>query len=382
MGVLMRLVQFPAGLLAVLLVTAAIEPPPPAPPPAGEHTFLIAGARLTVEPGEESTYLRFSGGVTASGWLTLLPGLTPDASEVILSAETVELDVRGDAWNSAAVQLPEVPEEEQQRIVSDPGQVIGQMRAELRLRRASIAEGNLLRFGAKGDVVVRAGGLVLATSSLLTTDGGLTWSTEGRSTLRGQDPARGYQFMLAADYMLADSEGEIVLAQGEVEAEVSAGASPPVKLSAHRCELDLAARKARLESEQPAAGSRGRVRMATELPASAGTGEAGPGGTALTVDADVIEAGLTGRSVLAHGRVAVVAPAEGLRLRATCLRARLERGRRSVVAYAPVVRQGGSSVRGAWLRLTFGAERSVLEVFGPQHARLQVPAATGQSAAQ
>lgn len=384
-----------ATALCGTLLCAAAEP---ATEPEREPRLTIKGAALRILPGEELSYLRFSGGVTAEGeWFTL-------------QAEIAELDVLNAALAGLKeIELPPLARDPQ-RIVRDPGQTIAEMSRELKLPRVRLAESHLQRIGAAGQVVLslqtpQSVDLTLSTATLVSVDGGNSWAAEQRSRLTYGDPASGARGLLAADYMLYDDTGKRALARGNISGDAVWDAGQPVHFQAERCELDMAAQTltisegllVRAGSLEMCCGVLSADLNARTLQASGAPrlldDERGLEVTAQTIEVElkpaegaaadqdsavvIARGGVTARLDTAQLQAADAAapPAESAgRLRLTAAELRADLAARTLTATGePLLTYGDSSYRGQLITLRWEDEqRFVVEVEGPQHARLRL----------
>lgn len=212
---------------AVLVgATAGAAPPEITPPPKSERTIQISSSGLRITPGTETVYLQFTENVQVS------------AEDFELSADFVEVDVRPeDASNLTVFELPEVGEPE--HLTRDPGARIREMAQSIEVPRAQFSAGSLERFGAKGNVRVAdaASSSVLTTDELVSTDGGVTWAAEGRSTLT-RDPAGSQKQVVSADYLLFDTGSAVAVAWGSITGTII-DESGSADVKATRMEVDL-----------------------------------------------------------------------------------------------------------------------------------------------
>jgi hypothetical protein len=383
---------FPA--LGLLLLIAAADPPPAKQPAAEEPRMTIRGSTLRILPDGDFSYLRFSGGVTAEGeWFTL-------------TADVAELDVLN--TQLAGLRDIELPPQarDPQRIVRDPGQTIAEMFGEMELQKKRLAGSELQRIGAAGGVSLvmqrpGAATLTLTTDSLISLDGGKTWAVEQRSRLSYRDPAAGVEGALIADYLVYDDDGNHALARGNISGDARWDDSAPVSFEAQRCEMDLTARLltisegllVRSGSLEMCCGVLSADLDARLLQASGAPRlvdrERGLELTAQTIDielaADDASEDQDGALITARGGVTAsldaaqlsaedgVARAAGpIRLNAAELRA--DRAARTMTATGePLLTWGDSSYRGQVITLRWEDEQHfVIEVEGPQHARLRL----------
>jgi len=381
--------------LGLLLLGAAADPPVAEQPATEQPRMTIRGSALRILPGEELSYLRFSGGVTAEGeWFTL-------------TAEVAELDVLNTAL--AGFRDIELPAEarDPERIVRDPGQTIAEMSREMQLPRMRLAESQLQRIGAAGGVSLvmqrpGAAAITLTTDSLISIDGGKSWAVEQRSRLSYRDPAGGVEGALDADYLVYDDATRRALARGDIRGEALWDDGAPVSFEAQRCEMDLETQ--RLAISEGLLLRSGSIEMccgvlsadldARLLQASGAPrlvdGERGLELTAQTIDVELAaqnagedqdgalitaRGGVTATvdaARLAAGDGASADPAAPLRLTAAELRADLA-ARTLTATGEPLLSYGDSSYRGQLITLRWEDQQHyVIEVEGPQHARLRL----------
>lgn len=383
--------------LGLLLLCAAADPPATEQPILEQPRMTIRGSALRILPGEELSYLRFSGGVTAEGeWFTL-------------TADVAELDVLNTAL--AGFRDIELPSQarDPQRIVRDPGQTIAEMLRELKLPRMRLAESQLQRIGAAGGVSLvmqRPGAaiLTLTTDSLISIDGGKTWAVEQRSRFSYRDPGGGVAGGLVADYLVYDDTTRRALARGNVSGEAFWDEGTPVSFEAQRCEMDLTAQVLTIsEGLLVRAGSLemccgvlsadldARVLQASGAPRlvdhergleltaqtidvalAADGGEADQGRVVINARGGVTASLDTARLQAADTAAPPAESAGPLRLTAAELRADL--AERTITATGePLLTYGDSSYRGQVITLRWEDERRfIVEVEGPQHARLRL----------
>jgi hypothetical protein len=399
----LRFLQLPAAAFALVLVLAAAEPPVVEAPEPSERNFTLTSTELTITPGEETAYLRFAGNVTVSSTGT-------DSGVLNITADVVELDVEtGSAIGDMDINLPEVAEEDD-RIVSDPGQVIAEMAREMKLPRAQFSGSSLRRFGAAGNVEVRSKMGVLRTSSLVSTDGGNTWAAEERSsfTHRVELPAKQFQAISSqlptalasrdaeagpgaqtliiefeADYLLYGAASGSALARGNIIGDISA-ASPDgpqllLHLEAERFEMDLEAQVLSVsEGLWIRAGDMGmrcgelsanlleqRI-MATDDPHLEDRAQG------ITIDADVIEVAIDGKEAIAHGDVLVMVPQRKLRVQAVEVVVTRQEDSYHAVCRDAEASVGESEFQGERVDLHMAGDSLVVEVKGEQSYRLDM----------
>jgi hypothetical protein len=206
--------------------TVGTTAPEISPPPERERTIQISSSGLRIAPGTETVYLQFTGDVQVT------------AEDFELSADYVEVDVRPeDASNLTAFELPQVGEPE--HLTRDPGARIRDMAQSIEVPRAQFSAGSLERFGAKGSVRVAdvESSSILTTDELVSTDGGITWAAEGRSTL-SRDPAGSQSQVVSADYLLFDTGSAVAVAWGNIIGTITDDAGS-ADVRASRMEVDL-----------------------------------------------------------------------------------------------------------------------------------------------
>lgn len=403
MTVVLRLLQLLATACGLALVLAAAEPPVVEAPESSERNFILTSTELTITPGGETAYLRFASNVTVSSTGT-------DRGTLNITADVVELDVEtGNAISELDITLPEVAKEDERK-VSDPGQVITEMAREMKMPRAQFSGSSLRRFGAAGNVEVRSGMGVLRTSSLVSTDGGNTWAAEERSSFTHtvELPAKqsqaiagmlpdaeaganaeagpGAQTLIvefAADYLLYGAASGSALARGGIIGDISA-ASPDgpqllLHLEAERFELDLEAQVLSVSEglwiragdmgmccgELSANLLEGRI-MATDGPHLEDRAQG------ITIDADVIEVSIDGKEAIAHGDVLVMVPQRKLRVQAVEVVVTRQEDSYHAVCRDAEASVGESEFQGERVEMHLAGESLVVEVKGEQHYRLDM----------
>ncbi len=212
----------------------------------------------------------------------------------------------------------------------------------------------------------------------MSTDGGRSWAASGRSTLSSSDDA-GNRYTVTADNILYDMPAGRALARGNISGEYAGGeAGEPVKLSAERVELDIA-RSLISASEFLEISYRGYRLCCGSLTAdiaaqqvSAGDNpqlleqESGLNATAARIDLD-----LETLQLHATGGIRVEDPRRGIELTAGELSADLENNR-MVASGSPHLQQGDSTFDGERITVFEEDGKTVIEVDGPQRARLDV----------
>ncbi|MBN2082970.1 hypothetical protein JW859_12295 [bacterium] len=355
-------------LLAACLLALAATPPPETPEiELSTRNLTLTGDRLEITPGEETTYLRFSDGVTVRG------------ESFSLTAETVELDViTSDAWQESEIKLPQMPTDTE-RISRDPGQAIAEMARELELPRARFSENSVRRVGAAGDVRIEStNGIVLATAELVSTDGGRSWAATGRSTVSHNDPVTGEVSHLSADRLLLDSLTSRALARGNIEAEFQQADLPLVSVKAERCELNLAERTLTVTDGLQA--SIGEIKLccgqlSADLSKQMLTAFDSPhiedSATGMTLDAGLVEFQLETQLASAMDNVWINDPVREFSLSAETITADL----RNQVYRAqgePRATYQSSFYTGQVITVTRDGEKILIEIEGPQHGRINL----------
>lgn len=219
------------GLILLALLCVSAQPPDIKVPDSQKRTYTVHGTGLSIQPYADYTYLKFESGVTVSG------------EDFTLSAGAVELEINTKSLtNVEGLSLP-TGSLDREEVTRDPGEIAKQMSRELKLPDASFSRSALRKLVASGGVKVATQGIVLNTPELLSSDGGQSWSTVGRSTLvKNAAPGRdsdAEHYSLAADNLLYDSVGQRAAARGKVVASFSQGRGRSIELKAEQAEVDL-----------------------------------------------------------------------------------------------------------------------------------------------
>jgi len=265
------------------------------------------------------------------------------------------------------------------RIVQDPGRVIAEMTSEMRLPGAKIQDSSLKRVGAGGGVVVTVDSIRLETEQLVSTDGGVTWSTESRSTLTAIDPKTGIGSEIAADYLLYDIDSGRMLARGNIISRRIGPGKESLNAESQRFELDLndgtllASEGLKLFSgDYQMCCGRISADLESNTVVITDTPHLADNATGRSLDAETIESDLQGTRVTARGNVQFKDPLNSLSIDAGEVAADLESGVITATG-KPVVRYRDSVMQGEAITVTIGPDDLVtVEITGPQSARLNL----------
>ena len=353
--------------LALPLLTAAAEPMPiPQLPPPSARTFTLQSTALTIRPGQDTTYLVFSGGVSVTG------------KDFTLSADTVEVDVTSSiAMGGQGFKLPKKPESSE-RVVRDPGRAAAEMARELELPSANLTASAIKRVGAAGHVEVHGSGLKLSTGELVSTDGGRSWSAAGRSTISGSQAKTQQSYRLEADDLLFDTQTERAVARGNISGSFTRADDPPISVTAQRCELDLASQQ--LTASEGLTVTYGGVTLScgdlsADFKASTLSASSSPRLTdtdnGLMLSATELSADLAAQQVNASGAIDLVSTAHGISLTAGQVSVNLKT-KVLVASNAPLVRYRGSTYSGETITISDVDGKTVIEVTGEQQAHLDL----------
>jgi len=359
-----------------LLLPAATDPPAPVEVLATERHLTLRSEALSITPSLQVVYLRFSKGVT----------VTSEGFQ--LSADVVELDINpGEVLQDQGLMLPKVPEDIE-HIVREPGQTIAEMAYELELPQARFTPSSLRRVGAQGGVRVEsAEGVVLTTNELISTDGGRAWAAISRSQL-WRDDAEGNHAELSADYLLLDSLAGRALARGNIEGVVAQTGYSAVTFTAQSCEMDLAEQtlhiseglEARFRNLNLCCGSLYADLEENKLYAS-DTPHLLDAENGISLDATRIEADISAQTAVAEGDVWINDPVPHANLSAGRIDADL-RAKVYTATGSPELRYGDSLYSGQTITISLRGEQTVIEVEGPQHARINIDELTAAGAAR
>ncbi|MCH7472258.1 hypothetical protein IIA79_04830 [bacterium] len=352
------------------------DPPEPVEPPAAERTFSVRGAALTIQPGEETTYLRFSDGVTCS------------AQDFTLSADVVELRMlTGGATGGQALKLPKVAEP-RENVVRDPGRIAAEMARELELPEARFSRSAIQHIAATGSVTVQARGVTFTTPELISTDGGRSWAALGRSTLAYSNKDNDEEYQLSAGHLLYDTESQRVLARGAIEGSFRHGGDPPIHMEAERMEMDVAQSKLAVQGYlllhyktlvlvcgAPTGAEQGQAPLADGArPPAEGAGlnaQLSSDSSSVSVSVDLLE-----QVVHAQGGVFLQDSELGITLSAGELIVDL-RGMVLEASDGPELTYRGSVFKGTAITIRQEEQKTVIEVEGPQSARLNLETLDG-----
>ena len=363
--------------LAVLLlpgaaVLARTDPPQHDPfdylPQLGDDpTLSISSAALSIRKTTTANtrYLLFSGGVQVS------------TEGIELSADEVELDIMATDLADSDFKLPALPDEVE-HLVDDPGGVIAEMAGDLDLPSPKLTSA-LQRVGARGSVVVKLENFTLTTDTLVSTDGGRSWSTSGNSRLSGSDPESGTALTLAMEHLLVDTETNRAIARGTVRCQIQQPQEEEIQISAESLEIDLNQKLINVsDSLQIKRGSLLMTCGTFSANIEGNSVDAG-GGPRLTDSERDIHAELGGirydldtQELVAFGGVEITDESRDLSLRAGELRGNIV-DQLFVARGEPRVRYGSSTFEGKVITLRLlGDEKALVEVDGPQAAKIFV----------
>lgn len=363
------LLRLSLAMLAGVLCAGVLagEPPPQVSVPAGkDRNYTLLGQSLLIRPGAQTTYLRFSKGVSVKG------------ADFTLHADLVELDIASGEMSSAnAFKLPKL-KDAKERVVQDPGRVTAEMARELKIPDARFSANALKRVAAAGKVRVEARGMTLSTSGLVSQDGGRSWAAVGRCDLRRTDPVSGDRYALAADEVVYDTQTQRALAKGQVVGSFKSRNGQAIGLAAGLCELDLAQNKA------SASGALTVTYGALTLSCGSLTADlkrqlitAGDQPHLvereynLVLDADGLSVDLERELVTAQGSVAMRDEQRGVKLTAGKLAADL-RSEQFTATINPLVTYRGSTFSGDKIVVRQEGGKTIVEVDGPQQARIDL----------
>lgn len=357
-----------ATIVALLcaLVLASEPPPQIVLPPNPSRNYTVVGQALTIRPGTQTTYLRFSSGVSVKG------------TDFTLNADVVELDIEASEMTSGeALHLPKV-ENVKERVIQDPGKVTAEMARELKLPDARFSASAIKRVGASGNVRVSAKGMSLSTSGLVSRDGGRSWATVGRCSIVRTDPVSGDKYELAAENVVYDTQSQRALAKGKVTGRFGMKDREPVEVQAEQCELDL--EKGALSVKGPLHVQQGDLALecgSLEANLKQQTIDAGENphlGQAingLTLDASKLSVNLKHQTVVATGKITLTDSKRGVSLTAGKLEADL-RAKSYIATGNPVVIYGGSTFKGETITVHQDGQKTVVEVKGEQNAHIDI----------
>lgn len=378
-----------AILLVALLAAALAHAQPSGEPPAREPRYKLRGNGLVISPGKESMVLAFNDGVTISG-----KDFELAAQKVLISIQLTEL-------REFADRLPKGLKDKEPS--GDLGDAAREMARELELPEPAFSASALRRVEASGGIVAKAQGSVLHTPKLVSTDGGRSWLAEGRSTLSRK--AGGEDYQLSAGALLYDTVKQRAVAHGGVEATVKQKGEPEIKLSADKLEFGLASGELSLS---------GKLRVAygdfvvTSGPLSGNVNQqsmsggkasaSGPGGmrasvgqvglnlkqqrvtasggvsmtddkNSLTLNASSVGANLKTQQLEASGGVSLSDKLRGVEVSAGSVSVNLKTST-LIAGGSPTVKFGGSTFSGEKITVSQEKGKTVVEVEGEQHAKI------------
>jgi len=354
-------------LVPLVLVLAADEQPPRIEmPPETARTFTLKGSTLTIYPGQETTQLAFSGGVDVT------------SKELTLTADTVQVTVLSStAMGGKQLQLPAKPQSPES-VVREPARAVAEMAKELQLPNANLTASAVKRVDAVGDVIITSKELRLATSQVVSTDGGRSWAATGRSVVTQSGAKAGEQYRLEADTLLFDTQTERAVARGNVAGSFERPGKQAVSVSAQQCELDIPAQK--LIASKGLTVRYGAVTLvcgdvSADLKASTLEATSAPrlvdGDNNLALTATQIDANIEGQQVSASGGVTVSETARGVTLTADKVTADLKNN--IVVATGkPQLTYHDSTYNGTKITVRDDNGKTVIEVEGPQQAHINL----------
>lgn len=357
------------ALVAALLCAAAVagEPQPQIHlPPSPDRNYTVVGQALTIRPGTQTTYLRFSSGVSVKG------------TDFELHSDVVELDIEaGGLTSGEAFSLPKVANVKE-RVIQDPGKVTAEMARELKLPDARFSASALKRVSAAGNVRVSAKGMSLNTSGLVSRDGGRSWATLGRCSISRTDPASGDKYELAADDVLYDTQTQRALAKGTVTGRFGMKDREAVDVQAEQCELNLASGalsvKGALHVQQgdlslDCGSLEANLKQQTiNAGASPHLGQTTSG---LALDANSLSVNLKTQAVVATGKITLTDSKRGVTLTAGKLNADLH-AKSYIATDHPIVTYGGSTFKGEKITVRQDGAKTVVEVQGEQKAHIDI----------
>lgn len=354
-----------AGVLCAGMLASG--PPPMISVPAGkDRNYTLLGQALLIRPGAQTTYLRFSNGVSVKG------------TDFTLSADIVELDLASNEMPSAKeFKLPQL-KDAGERVVRDPGQVTSEMARALKIPDARFSAGSLKRVAAAGNVRVVARGMALATSGLVSRDGGRSWATVGRCELQRTDPVSGDVYKLAADDVVYDTQTQRALAKGQVSGRFQARGGQAIEIQAGLCELDLARGTASVSGAltvQYGALTLTSGSLSADLKRQSITAHDQPhlveSKYGLVLDADELNVDLAAQLITAQGGIKLHDDKRGVDLTAGKLAADM-RTRQFIASDQALVTYGGSTFSGAKIVVHQEGGKTIVEVEGDQKARIDL----------
>lgn len=349
---------------------SATDPPQPQEVPPTQRNLTIRSESLTITPNPPLVFLSFSRGVIVTG-----EGFQLSADEVKLEVDASEV------LQDQDFELPDVPKDTE-HIVRDPGQTIAEMGDELQLPQAQFTDSSLRGVRAAGDVRVKSEqGVVLTTEELVSTDGGRSWSSTSRSRL-SRDDADGNHAEVAADYLLLDVESSRALARGNIEGSViqmaDDGGNSKVTFNAQSCKYNLEEKtlsireglEAHMGDLSLCCGSLVADLEENKLYAS-DTPHLLDAEQGITLDANRIEADITAQTALAEGDVWINDPVRRANLSAGLIQADFK-AREYTATGSPELHYGDTFYTGQQIKITLDGDKTVIEVDGPQHAKINV----------
>lgn len=352
-------------LLAARSTPPEVEEPETSPP----RNLTIYGDSLSITPGETHSHLRFAGGVRCIN------------NDMELNADVLELDLQTtEVTGGTELKLPQ-SEVGEESVVKDPGAVVRSMAAEMKVPSARFKASAIQRVGATGKVRVKVrskgSGIDLATEDLVSTDGGSTWAASGRSTISSCDD-KGNCYEVSADHILYDMASQKALARGAIDGQYTGGNAEPVLISAERVELNLA-KSVISASEYLNVTYHGYTMCCGSLKADIKDQEVSAGNNpmlqqpelGLAATAAGIEIDLKTKILKATGGISVTDKKRGIELTADKLTAYLDEDR-LVATGKPHLTQGSSTFDGEKIVVSRQDGKTVVEVDGPQHAKLNV----------
>jgi len=353
-----------------LLLPAATDPPEPLELPETERQLTLESESLSIKPSRENIYLLFSGEVTVTG------------EDYHMSADVVELDINpDDVLKNKGFSLPKMPEDTE-HIVQEPSEAIAEMGYELQLPNAQFSESSLRRVAAAGNVRVESEeGVMLTTEELISTDGGRSWASTSRSRL-SRDDADGNHAEVAADYLLLDVESNRALARGNIEGSVvqvaDDGGNSEVTFNAQSCEYNLEEKSLSIrEGLEAHMGSLSLccgtllADLENNLLYASDTPHLLDSENGVSLDAYRLEANITKKTARAEGDVWISYPLRSATLSAGRVDANLEQ-RIYTATGSPELHYGDTTYTGQQIKITLDGDKTVIEVEGPQYARINV----------
>jgi lipopolysaccharide export system protein LptA len=350
----------------LLLLAAGEQPPRIELPPDVARTFTLKGTTLTIYPGQDTTQLKFAGGVSVSG------------KELALTADTVQVSVQSStALGGKELKLPPAPQSPES-VRREPGRAVAEMASELQLPNANLTASAIKRVDAVGHVSITSNDLQLTTSQLVSTDGGRSWAATGRSLVTQSNKKSGESYRLEADTLVYDTQTQRAVARGNVAGSFARPGQQAVTVSAQQCELDIPAQT--LVASKGLTVSYGAVTLAcgdvsADFKASTLVATSAPklvdGDNHLALSATRIDANISGQQVSASGGVTVSETQRGVTLTAEKVTADLQNN--VVVATGkPKLSYHDSSYDGTKITVRDDHGKTVIEVEGPQQAHINL----------